>query len=246
MQTYIPHHFYNLLMRQLPSIAADSKVLDVGCGEGWMTRELANRYPEASILGVDKHFKAIQRCRYLASVENLSIEYQITNIEQYKFSSDEKFDLLTCHNVLAHCEQSLLVLRKLIDQLKPGGQLSLVVENPGAKAIEQSFRKERIDWSSFADYPERLLEWFLPFELLVDQKVKKKVDGRILHPLHELELWLNEWQDVSFEVRGLSVFMDYCEDNIEVNPQQVWLEEALGKDQEFIRYAYFYHIIVKR
>lgn len=158
MQTYIPHHFYTLLLRQLPLLSGDLKILDVGCGEGLLTRELASCYPEAAILGIDKHFKAIQRCRYLASVENLSIDYHIGNIEHYKFSSDEKFDLITCHNVLAHCDRPRLVLRKLVEQLRPGGQLSLVVENPAAKAIEQSFRTEGVEWSRFADDPERLLE----------------------------------------------------------------------------------------
>ncbi len=243
MQTYIPHHFYSLLLRQLPGVSKNSAILDVGCGEGWMTRELASRYPEASILGVDKHFKAIQRCRYLASVENLSIDYQIANIEQYEFLSDETFDLITCHNVLAHCEEPRLVLRKLIDQLKPGGRLSLVVENPGAKAIEQSFRNDRVEWSSFADNPNRLLEWFLPFEELVDQTVKKKVDERILHPLIEFESWLS---DVDFQVRGLSVFMDYCEGVSENEVLQIQMEEPLSRKTEFRKYAYFYHILIQK
>lgn len=243
MQTYIPHHFYSLLLTQLPKVSKDSAILDVGCGEGWMTREFASRYPTASILGVDKHFKAIQRCRYLASVENLLIDYQIANIEQCKFSSDEKFDLITCHNVLAHCENPRLVLRKLVEQLKRGGQLSLVVENPAAKAIEQSFRTEGVEWSSFAGNPERLLEWFLPFEELVDQTVKKKVDERILHPLIEFESWLN---NVQFQVQGLSVFMDYYEGVSEDEVLQIQMEETLSRKTEFKKYAYFYHILIKK
>lgn len=243
MQTYIPHHFYSLLLTQLPKVSKDSAILDVGCGEGWMTRELASRYPEASILGVDKHFKAIQRCRYLASVEHLSIDYQIANIEQYKFLNDETFDLITCHNVLAHCEEPRLVLRKLIDQLKPGGQLSLVVENPGAKAIEQAFRTEKREWSSVADHPERLLDWFLPFEKLIEQTVKKKADGRVLYPLTEMESWLS---DVQFQVRGLSVFMDYCEGVSKEEVLQIQMEETLSRRPEFTKYAYFYHIQIKK
>lgn len=246
MQTYIPHHFYSLLLRRLPRVSKDSAILDVGCGEGWLTRELASRYPKASILGVDKHFKAIQRCRYLAASENLSTDYQIANIEHYIFSQDEKFDLITCHNVLAHCENPRLVLRKLIDQLKPGGQLSLVVENPGAKAIEQEFRSDRVEWSSFADNPERLLEWFLPFELLVDQMVKKKVDGRVLYPLTEMESWLSEWNNMKFEVRGLSVLMDYCEGVSGDEVLQIQLEETLSRKTEFKKYAYFYRILIKK
>lgn len=242
MQTYIPHHFYSLLLLQLPMVPVDSAILDIGCGEGLLTRELASRYPEGSILGVDKHFKVIQRSRYLAATENLSIDYQIANIEHYIFSQDEKFDLITCHNVLAHCENPRLVLRKLVEQLKPGGQVSLVVENPVAKAIEQSFRREGVEWSSFAGNPERLLGWFLPFEELVNQSVKKKVDDRILHPLTKIESWLS---DMEIKVRGLSVFMDYCDGASGDEVLQIQMEEALSRKTEFKKYAYFYHVQVK-
>lgn len=242
MQTYIPHHFYSLLLRQLPAVSEDSAILDVGCGEGLLTRELASRYPQAAILGIDKHFKAIQRCRYLASVENLSIDYHITNIEHYKFSSKETFDLITCHNVLAHCENPRMVLRKLIDQLKPNGQLSLVVENPAAKAIEQSFRTEGVEWSLFADDLERLLELFEPFDSLIGQTIKKQVDARVLHPLTEIESWL---RGVEIQVRGLSVFMDYCEGVSREEVLQIQLEETLSRKTEFKKFAYFYHVLVQ-
>lgn len=243
METYIPHHFYTLLLRQLPVLSGDLKILDVGCGEGLLTRELAIRYPEAAILGIDKHFKAIQRCRYLASVENLPIDYHIANIEHYKFSSKETFDLITCHNVLAHCGQPRLVLRKLVEQLKPGGQLSLVVENPAAKAIEQSFRTEGVEWSRFADDPERLLEWFLPHQRLLKQSVIKRSDGRFLTPIYQFESWLSDWQ---FQIRGLSVFQDYCSNATEDIKQQLEMEEKLGKNEKYQGYAYFYHICVIR
>ena len=242
METYIPHHFYTLLLRQLPVLSGDLKILDVGCGEGLLTRELAIRYQEAAILGIDKHFKAIQRCRYLASVENLPIDYHIANIEHYKFSSKEKFDLITCHNVLAHSEQPRLVLRKLVEQLKPGGQLSLVVENPAAKAIEQSFRTEGVEWSRFADDPERLLELFEPFDSLIGQTIKKQVDARVLHPFTEIESWLS---DVEIQVRGLSVFMDYCEGVSGEEGLQIQLEETLSRKTEFKKFAYFYHVLVQ-
>ncbi|WP_342528245.1 class I SAM-dependent methyltransferase [Chryseomicrobium sp. FSL W7-1435] len=246
MQTYIPHHFYQLLVHQMPTRLTPSVILDVGCGEGWMTRELSRHHPEAKVVGIDRNYKAIQKCRYLAATENLPVDYQVANIDSHRFATDERFDLITCHNVLAHCQNPKQVLRKLIDQLQLEGQLSLVIENPAAKSIEHSFRQQGIDWTRIAKDPAKLLDWFRPFQELVDQTITKRTDQRVLLPLLAIESFLNEWEDITYRARGLSVFMDYCENDEVLDSEQLKLEEELSGTAEYVKYSYFYHVVVQK
>jgi len=67
-------------------------VLDVGCGTGQLLRRLANRYPDADLVGVDPSPGMIRQAQ-LASAPSRHIEFLNTSAENLPFP-DAHFDLV--------------------------------------------------------------------------------------------------------------------------------------------------------
>jgi SAM-dependent methyltransferase len=83
-------------------IPLNSKVLDVGCGDGQLTRLIANKRPDVSIFGID----VLQRPKATMPVETFdgnSIPYD-----------DSSFDVLMFVDVLHHTEQPMTLLREAV------------------------------------------------------------------------------------------------------------------------------------
>ncbi len=79
--------------------AAPKTVLDVGCGEGVLTREWAERLGDARIVGIDLDDPKLQAEWAKRQRENL--EYRVEEATQLSFADDE-FDLASAIEVLEH------------------------------------------------------------------------------------------------------------------------------------------------
>ena len=110
-------HYHDLLIEVVP---AAGRVLDVGCGEGMLTREVAAR--ARSVLGVDLDATSIELARATTSDNN--IDYLCADVMRYPFEV-ESFDAVVSVATLHHLgtEAGLLRLRDLV---RPGGVLGIV------------------------------------------------------------------------------------------------------------------------
>jgi len=90
-------------------------VLDVGCGQGRLLNELADRFPQASLAGYDvaNYLPVSSKIRFLDDIDGL----------------DGRFDVVVLSHVVEHLVEFDLLTR-VVDLLKPGGLLYLEVPNP--------------------------------------------------------------------------------------------------------------------
>jgi len=77
---------------------AGLRILDAGCGEGYLSRRYARR--GAQVVGVDISESLVEICRERAAEEGLTIEYHVEDICSLKGLSDEEFDIVLCNLVL--------------------------------------------------------------------------------------------------------------------------------------------------
>ena len=102
--------------------------IDVGCGDGRIARELALRYPDRPVLGVDASRRAIG----LASAMNpdvSNLRFAVRDIASVVPSPGEAFDLALAIEVLEHLPPSDLApfIAGIARQLQPGAHLIVTV-----------------------------------------------------------------------------------------------------------------------
>jgi len=93
------------------------KILDVGCGGGILCEPLARL--GADVTGIDENEKAIFVAKKHAKKMNLKINYKHASINDIYFQ--DKFDIITCMEVLEHVQSVDLLIKKSKESLKDGG-----------------------------------------------------------------------------------------------------------------------------
>ncbi|MDD4878246.1 MAG: class I SAM-dependent methyltransferase [Candidatus Nanoarchaeia archaeon] len=80
-------------------LASPKKILDIGCGNGFITKEIAKAFPKAKITAVDIEREKIDYADRYNSSGN--IKYITGNIFNLPFKKSS-FDLVICNEVLEH------------------------------------------------------------------------------------------------------------------------------------------------
>lgn len=113
--------FRDLLAR----VPADdpSYVVDLGCGPGNLTRELASRWPGAQVEGVDSSPEMIQRAR--AGSGDGSVHFALGDVRDW--TPPRPVDVLTCNATLQWVPGHLALMPRLVGMLAPGGSLAFQV-----------------------------------------------------------------------------------------------------------------------
>lgn len=101
-------------------------VLDAGCGQGYLSRILAER--GAQVTGIDMSPNLIQMAREQAP--DHSMTYQVADLCQPLPQFRQTFDLAASHFVLDDVYDYTGFLSTLHSVLKPGGRLVLTMNNP--------------------------------------------------------------------------------------------------------------------
>ncbi|MBM3957553.1 MAG: class I SAM-dependent methyltransferase, partial [Gemmatimonadetes bacterium] len=104
------------------SLARRSRVLDVGCGTGGVTAEIAAA-TAGGVVGVDRDAGLLE---YAASACGTA-EFVQADCERLPFP-DGAFDMVTCHFFLMWARDAGAAVREMVRVLEPGGVLLAAAE----------------------------------------------------------------------------------------------------------------------
>ncbi|MFD1884078.1 class I SAM-dependent methyltransferase [Paenibacillus wenxiniae] len=127
-------------------IAADARVLDVGCGYGPMGLSAAMLAPQGRVTMVDVNERAVELARENAKLNNIhNVDIRVSDL--FEAVEGEKFTVvITNPPIRAGKETVHLIFEKAAAHLEPGGSLWIVIQKkqgaPSAKAkLEQLFEQ---------------------------------------------------------------------------------------------------------
>ena len=109
----------------LPELQPGMNVLDVGCGPGSITSDLAELAAPGLVIGLDASEDVLLQARALAAGRGLqNVTFTGGNVYDLDFP-DETFDVVHAHQVLQHLVDPVAALREMRRVTKPGGLVAV-------------------------------------------------------------------------------------------------------------------------
>jgi ubiquinone/menaquinone biosynthesis C-methylase UbiE len=116
----------------LPHLRPGDRVLDVGCGPGTITTDLANRVAPGEVLGVDVAEDVVAEAARSAAEANRT-NVRFARGDAYGTdAADRSFDVVHAHQVLQHLGDPIAALREMRRVLRPDGLLAVRDSDYGA------------------------------------------------------------------------------------------------------------------
>lgn len=122
------NHFLLPRTLQLLGDVQDRRILDLGCGEGGYSRELARR--GAQVVGVDGSARLVDVARQRAQAEQLNVGYQCLNASDLGDIPSESFDLVLAAMSLMDVEDYPGAVQETWRVLPAGGELLMSITHP--------------------------------------------------------------------------------------------------------------------
>ncbi|OQE27705.1 hypothetical protein PENSTE_c004G05159 [Penicillium steckii] len=223
----------------LPHLTPSMRILDIGCGPGSITVDLAEHVPQGQVIGLERAGSILEQARELASQRGImNIEFVEGDANGLSFE-ENSFDVVLCHQVLQHVGDPIGMLKEMNRVTKSGGIVAA----------------READYGVFVWYPELpgLREWQTLYDRVARFNGGEPNAGRMLHvwarkaglndvrsscsmwcysTKEEIEWWSGSWQEralkSSFATTSLDGKLATVEDLERVS--KTWKE--WGEDQD--------------
>jgi 2-polyprenyl-6-hydroxyphenyl methylase/3-demethylubiquinone-9 3-methyltransferase len=126
----------------LERLPLGAKILDVGCGAGFLTNELALH--GFKVTGIDASEDSLRVAKLYDKTK--TVHYQVADAYKLPFA-DHSFDVVTALDFLEHVEDPGLAIAEMSRVLKPGG-----------KFFFHTFNRHPLAWLIVI----KLVEWLIP------------------------------------------------------------------------------------
>jgi trans-aconitate methyltransferase len=150
-------------------LAGNESILDLGCGDGTLTRHLAELVPKGQVVGIDSSLGMLEQARQNV-LPNLSFRHLDINQLDYQKAFDIIFSNAALHWVLDHEK----LLRNVQKALKPRAKARFNFAGWGNCANFYAVVKELMQWIEFKKYFSGFVwPWYMPalaeYEALVSK-----------------------------------------------------------------------------
>lgn len=162
---------------------------DVGCGPGDLVFEVAERYPDATVVGYDAAEAVLAENRYYAHEARLDVEFKQAVLPG--FDPDQRFDIVSCLFTLCYVRDIERALVNLYDAVEPSGFLVVHYHNRLAQA----------HYSSIAESPaEHLGEDSVWKPETFAERFELLIQGQSLLSYERIHELLGTWPQSLFSV----------------------------------------------
>jgi SAM-dependent methyltransferase len=152
----------------LPHLRSGLSLLDVGCGPGSLTADLAARVAPGRVIAIDSASSPLEEARAAAETAGVAVEVQVGDAYALDLP-DHSVDVVHAHQVLQHVADPVAVLREMARVCKPGGMVAArdadyaamtwFPESPLLERWQQVYRATARANGAEPDAGRRLLTW---------------------------------------------------------------------------------------
>ncbi|GAB3799564.1 class I SAM-dependent methyltransferase [Micromonospora zhanjiangensis] len=105
----------------LPHLTAGATLLDIGCGPGTLTADLAARVAPGRVTAVEPDAAVLDLARAeVAGRARDTVDFVVADVHALRFA-DDSFDVVHAHQVLQHVADPVRALREMRRVCRPGG-----------------------------------------------------------------------------------------------------------------------------
>jgi ubiquinone/menaquinone biosynthesis C-methylase UbiE len=108
----------------LPALRPGLDLLDVGCGPGTITVDLAARVAPGRVVGLDVSPDPLVEAREAASRVGVAVTFEVGDVYALE-AADDSFDVVHAHQVLQHLTDPVAALREMARVCRPGGVVAV-------------------------------------------------------------------------------------------------------------------------
>lgn len=180
--------------------ASGMRVLDIGCGDGFVTREIAAMGAET--VGIDPSKDMIALAQKAAAPNE---RYVVAAAEKMTFATDASFDAATVVLALQNIEHLERALAEAARVLRGGGRLCIVLNHP-------SFRiPKRSSWGWQDDVQYRRLDAYMSeARERIDMEPGKGGAGAHTYSFHRpLQVYVKALVKAGFVIDGLEEWISH-------------------------------------
>jgi len=174
-------------------------VLDVGCGGGILSESMATK--GAIVTGIDLGEKALKVAQLHSLESGVHVDYQRVAVEKLAEQQVERFDVVTCLEMLEHVPDPASIVEACAKLVKPDGHVffSTINHNPksylfavlGAEYILNMLPRGTHDYAKFIK-PSELASWVRAAGLSL-----KSQTGMSYNPITQ-HYWLSDDVSVNY------------------------------------------------
>lgn len=130
-----------LLQTLEPHFAREGSVLELGCYNGDMTRQILDYFPAVTAIEAASELAEMVRQRFPARVQVVNATFEDAQLEQ-------RFDNVFLVHTLEHLDHPIEILAKIRQWLSPSGRLFVAVPNANALSRQIAVRMGLIDYNA--------------------------------------------------------------------------------------------------
>lgn len=132
------------------------KILDLGCGDGFLLKELSLRFPLAELTGLDISPGMIKRAEEkLSQVKDL----KLIKADMERWEENEQFDLILSNASFQWIEDPKAMVNKIEHSLSPGGHFIFCTLGPQSLKQWRELYDSAFEYPDFRWWQENLQNW---------------------------------------------------------------------------------------
>lgn len=188
----------------LLNVRGDERVLDLGCGNGKVTAQIAARVPDGTVVGVDASAEMIAFAKEHFSRPNL--RFETCDIRQ--IADREEFDLVVSFNALHWIPDQETALRAIRSAMKPRAMAQLRLVPDGERKSLEMVLEETRKAEPWVKYYERFSDPYL--HLTPEQYARlAERNGLCVRDLHVSDKAWDFGSRTEFEAFGAVTFVEW-------------------------------------